>query len=92
MEAFIDRVTEVNPLINAVVAERYQVALTEAMEVDKKLAGADGLDASLSVENAPFLGVPVSIKEAFSVKGRKQVFLMRCKNLSFEIFWKKFWS
>ncbi|KAJ8315772.1 hypothetical protein KUTeg_007922 [Tegillarca granosa] len=68
MEAFINRVKEVNPIINAVVDERFELAIQEAIAVDKILE-SDNLDDKWSEKNAPLLGVPMSVKEAFALKG-----------------------
>ena len=68
MEVFINRVKDVNTYVNAVVGERYDLALQEAQKVD------DALDSGQVPEhwsqiNAPLLGVPLTVKEAFQVKG-----------------------
>ncbi|KAL8180984.1 UNVERIFIED_CONTAM: hypothetical protein K2H54_043409 [Gekko kuhli] len=68
IETYIGRIKEVNPLINAVVKDRFEAALQEAHEVDKLLA--DGHDDEESLrEKFPYLGVPISIKEAFQLHG-----------------------
>jgi Asp-tRNA(Asn)/Glu-tRNA(Gln) amidotransferase A subunit family amidase len=67
--SFISRIRQVNPYINAVVANRFEEALKEAEEVDRLLDG-DNLPDKLSEVNAPFLGVPVTTKEALSVAGK----------------------
>ncbi|XP_071497862.1 fatty-acid amide hydrolase 2-like [Diadema antillarum] len=68
VEAYIARIKEVNGLLNAMVVERFNDALAEARQVDEMLDSGNVPDR-FSEKNAPFLGVPVSIKEAFSVKG-----------------------
>ena len=67
--AFIDRIRAVNVSVNAVVSNRFDAALAEAKEVDRLLQ-QDPLPAHCSVENAPFLGVPFSAKEAFAITGK----------------------
>ncbi|XP_060612302.2 fatty-acid amide hydrolase 2 [Anolis sagrei] len=68
IETYIARIKQVNPLINAVVRDRFEAALQEAHEVDKLLSeGHDDEDAL--GEKFPFLGVPVTIKEAFELNG-----------------------
>ena len=37
VKAFIDRIEEVNPIINAVVDDRFEECLEEAKEIDKYL-------------------------------------------------------
>ncbi|XP_041354859.1 fatty-acid amide hydrolase 2-A-like [Gigantopelta aegis] len=68
MGLFIARVNEVNPLTNAVVADRFNEAIEEAVKVDTMLDEGNVSD-KFSEKNAPLLGVPLSVKEAFAVKG-----------------------
>lgn len=57
-----------NPIINAVVADRFEEALEDAKAVDKMIATND-----LNIEELrtryPLLGIPVSVKESIAVKG-----------------------
>lgn len=57
-----------NPIINAVVQDRFQQALKEAKNVDDYLT-----KCALSEEDLekikPLLGVPVTIKESCSLRG-----------------------
>lgn len=69
MQAYIDRCQEVNPIVNAIVDERYAEALKEAEAVDEILDSKKGT-GKYSPVNAPFLGVPLSSKEAFAIKGK----------------------
>ncbi|KAL0833069.1 hypothetical protein ABMA28_001181 [Loxostege sticticalis] len=70
VKAYIDRVKEVNPLLNAVVDERYRAALEDAKEVDRRLAEArkNGKLDEL-VAGKPLLGVPFTVKESCSLAG-----------------------
>lgn len=68
MEAYIDRAKEINPIVNAIIGERYNEALKDAQKVDDILDKKEG-QGKYSAVNAPFLGVPLSAKEAFGVKG-----------------------
>ncbi|NXL74471.1 FAAH2 hydrolase, partial [Leptocoma aspasia] len=67
VEAYVERIKEVNPLINAVVKDRFEEALQEARQVDKLLSEGPGDDCL--EEKFPLLGVPITVKEAFSVYG-----------------------
>ncbi|KAL8570576.1 hypothetical protein ACOMHN_008933 [Nucella lapillus] len=67
MEAFIRRAREVNPAVNAIVAERFSQALQEAREVDRVLSSGD-VPEEFSEANKPFLGIPLSVKEAFALE------------------------
>lgn len=60
-----------NPLLNAVVDERYRAALEDAKEVDRRLAEArkNGKLDEL-VAGKPLLGVPFTVKESCSLAGK----------------------
>ncbi|MBX3273651.1 MAG: amidase [Sandaracinaceae bacterium] len=66
VRAHIDRLREVNPVINAVVRARVREAIAEARAADARLA-AEGPDAL-----PPFHGVPCTIKESFQLTGMPQ--------------------
>lgn len=68
VKAFIERTKIVNPIVNAMCQNRYDLALEESRKVDDLLSQSEIAD-SYSVKNAPFLGVPLSVKEAFALKG-----------------------
>ncbi|XP_041895801.1 fatty-acid amide hydrolase 2, partial [Corvus kubaryi] len=67
VEAYVQRIKEVNHLINAVVKDRFEEALQEAQQVDKLLSEGPGND--YLEEKFPLLGVPITVKEAFSLYG-----------------------
>ena len=68
IESFIARIKEVNPIINCVVADRFEEALKEAREVDTFLATTKKSEDELAAEK-PFLGVPFTTKECLEAKG-----------------------
>lgn len=68
MQACIGRAQEVNPAVNAIVAERYAEALEEAQAVDRQLS-QDPVPEELSEDAKPFLGIPFTVKEAFALEG-----------------------
>lgn len=68
MIAFIKRIKQVNPLLNAVVDQRYKEALAEAYIADELIA-SDKFTVQELREQKPFLGVPITNKESLSVKG-----------------------
>ncbi|XP_037764935.1 fatty-acid amide hydrolase 2 [Chelonia mydas] len=68
VQAYIKRIEEINPLVNAVVKDRFDAALQEAQHVDKLLSEGHGDEDSLQ-EKFPFLGVPFTVKEAFALHG-----------------------
>jgi fatty acid amide hydrolase 2 len=64
VDVFIARIREVNPILNAVVVDRFAEARAEADELDRRLARGDLA--------GPFHGVPCSIKETFALRGMPQ--------------------
>ena len=70
--ACIDRIKEVNSLINAVVDQRFEAALEEARKCDRIISSlSEPALAQISVEQ-PLLGVPFSTKEGIAVSGLHQ--------------------
>ncbi len=59
VEAFIARIEQVNPKLNAVVWKRFDEARREAREIERKFPG----------EKPPLYGVPCSVKEAIALTG-----------------------
>lgn len=73
VEAFIHKIQEVNPSLNAVVVPRFEEALEEAKEADR-LFSEDQLKGRLH-------GVPITVKECLDLKGTPSTFgLIRRKN------------
>ena len=66
IETHIARIRQVNPALNALVAERFGPARAEARAVDERLR------AGLDDEPPAFFGVPCSIKESFALAGMPQ--------------------
>lgn len=69
VESFITRIKRLNPIINAVVDKRFEQALKEAREIDRKLEAARQGDGDQSILSWPLVGVPVSVKETIAVDG-----------------------
>lgn len=63
VEAHIQQIRKVNPVINAVVCDRFDQARQEAAAADNRVK------SSQREELPPFLGVPITIKEAFALTG-----------------------
>lgn len=67
VDAHILRIEAVNPQLNAVVAERFELARTEADRADGLRAKSRG--KSTVEDLPPFHGVPCTIKECFAFEG-----------------------
>ncbi|KAJ6628996.1 Fatty-acid amide hydrolase 2 [Pseudolycoriella hygida] len=68
---FIERIKEVNPVLNCVVGERYEEALLDAAKVDQFISSNE-FDVEELRETKPFLGVPISTKECIGIDGMIQ--------------------
>ncbi|XP_014288802.1 fatty-acid amide hydrolase 2 isoform X2 [Halyomorpha halys] len=65
VEAYINRIKDVQPYINSVVQDRFDEALKEAKAVDELVEKSLLSDLS----DKPLLGVPLTVKETIAVKG-----------------------
>ena len=63
VETYISHITKVNGALNCLVEDRFQSALKEAEQLDKQISAA-GVQ-----HEKKLLGVPISMKESFHVKG-----------------------
>lgn len=61
------RIKEVNPILNAVVDDRFEDAVAEAEDVDRRIA-----QGTNPVGEQPFLGVPFTVKNSIGVQGCAQ--------------------
>lgn len=71
VQAHVDHAQRVNPVLNAIVRDRYAQALEEADTADQRLRACRGSARSLA-KLPPFHGVPCSIKENFACEGMPQ--------------------
>ncbi|XP_028821220.1 fatty-acid amide hydrolase 2-B [Denticeps clupeoides] len=70
VQAYIDRIQEINPLVNAVVKERFSAALQEAAQADRLVEQEEGQGSLAALrQRCPLLGVPLTVKESFSLQG-----------------------
>lgn len=67
-ESYICRIQDVNPIINAVVEDRFLDAIQDAKRVDA-LIESNILRADELRRKYPLLGVPMTVKESIGVKG-----------------------
>src|SRR5256885_11915763 len=66
VEAYIARLEEVNPRLNALVVRRYAEARAEAREIDRRRAAGEPL--------GPLAGVPITVKECLDLAGTPSTF------------------
>ncbi|XP_044735463.1 fatty-acid amide hydrolase 2-A-like [Chrysoperla carnea] len=63
VRAFIDRCKQVNPILNAIVQDRFDAAIKDAQLVDRLISKGD------DVSKYPLLGLPITVKESIAVEG-----------------------
>lgn len=68
ISAFIDRLNEVNPVVNAVMDGPFIEALEEAKAIDDRIQR--GLVSENEFAEKPFLGVPFTTKDSTAVKDK----------------------
>ncbi|XP_053329754.1 fatty-acid amide hydrolase 2 isoform X2 [Spea bombifrons] len=71
VQSFIFRIQQVNPVLNAMVCDRFAEALNEARIVDD-LVSSGTMDNETLRDKYPLLGIPFTVKEAFALKGMPQ--------------------
>lgn len=78
VETFINRVKEVNGIINSVVNDRFNEAIKEAKAVDQLIESGSFSPNELK-QNKPLLGVPFTSKESTAAKGMNWTCGMTCR-------------
>lgn len=68
MQSFINRINELNPILNSVIDTCFDEALRQADEVDRKIQ-ADEITAEQMLKDTPFMGVPFTTKDSLAIKG-----------------------
>jgi fatty acid amide hydrolase 2 len=66
VRAYIKRIRDVEPILNAVVENRFNDAIKDAQRADKIIMDTSSLYVA---KNYPLLGVPYTVKESIAVKG-----------------------
>lgn len=78
VRAYIERIKEVNPHINAVVQDRFEGALEDAVRADGLIAKATDEQLPELFSRYSILGIPFTVKESCGLKGNN--FLLK-KNM-----------
>lgn len=71
VRAYIDRISQVQPVLNAVVADRFEDALCEASLADQLVLSRTKTTEQLAREK-PLLGVPFTAKNSVAIRGLRQ--------------------
>lgn len=67
VESCIERIREINPLLNCFVANRFDESRKEAALADELIRS--GKSEETLAKEKPFLGVPFTTKDCIAVKG-----------------------
>ncbi|CAI4226642.1 unnamed protein product [Auanema sp. JU1783] len=70
VEAYIRRIEQVNPMINAVCLSNFEEARDAARDLDTRIADMDDDELHEYVQNHPLAGVPFTMKDAMEVDGK----------------------
>lgn len=62
VRAYIERIKEIQPILNCVTEDRFEDALVEAKRCDELLKSADAPSAEVLAAEKPFFGVPFTTK------------------------------
>lgn len=68
VNAYINRIIETNPIINAIIDGPFMEALDAATKIDERIA--NGLISAEEFSEKPFLGVPFTTKDSTAVGGK----------------------
>jgi fatty acid amide hydrolase 2 len=68
VNAYINRIIETNPVLNAVLDGPFMEALDEAQKIDEQIY--NGLITEEEFAQKPFLGVPFTTKDSTAVSGK----------------------
>lgn len=77
VEACIERIRGVNGILNAVTDDRFDQAIEEAREIDRKIQ--EGSYSEEYFQKKPFLGVPFTTKDSTACEGMLWTFGLTCR-------------
>ncbi|XP_068968973.1 fatty-acid amide hydrolase 2-A isoform X1 [Bombus flavifrons] len=72
VQSYIDRIKEIQPILNCVVEDRFEDALKEAKLCDDLLKSENAPSPQVLAEEKPFFGVPFTTKDCIAIAGMKQ--------------------
>ncbi|GAB1868875.1 Fatty-acid amide hydrolase 2 [Camponotus japonicus] len=72
ISSYIERIKEIQPILNCIVAERFEEALEEARKCDELLKSQDAPSADLLAKEKPLFGVPFTTKDCIRMANMRQ--------------------
>ncbi|XP_076386772.1 fatty-acid amide hydrolase 2 isoform X2 [Megachile rotundata] len=72
LQSYIDRIREIQPVLNCVVEDRFEDALKEARKCDEFIKSQDASSLQALAKEKPFFGVPFTTKDCIGIAKMKQ--------------------
>nr|XP_033341813.1 fatty-acid amide hydrolase 2 [Megalopta genalis]XP_033341823.1 fatty-acid amide hydrolase 2 [Megalopta genalis]XP_033341832.1 fatty-acid amide hydrolase 2 [Megalopta genalis]XP_033341838.1 fatty-acid amide hydrolase 2 [Megalopta genalis]XP_033341847.1 fatty-acid amide hydrolase 2 [Megalopta genalis] len=72
VQSYIDRIKEIQPVLNCVVEDRFEDALEDARKCDELLRSENAPSLQVLAEEKPFFGVPFTTKDCIGIANMKQ--------------------
>ncbi|XP_076674187.1 fatty-acid amide hydrolase 2 [Andrena cerasifolii] len=72
VQSYIDRIKEIQPVLNCTVEDRFEDALKEARKCDELLKSPDAPSPELLAKEKPFFGIPFTTKDCIGIANMKQ--------------------
>lgn len=72
ISSYIERIKEIQPILNCIVAERFKEALEEARKCDELLKSQDAPSTDLLAKEKPLFGVPFTTKDCIAMANMHQ--------------------
>ncbi|KAL0125492.1 hypothetical protein PUN28_004536 [Cardiocondyla obscurior] len=72
VSSYIERIKEIQPILNCVVAQRFEEALKEARKCDELLKSQDAPSVEFLAKEKPLFGIPFTTKDCIAVKNMRQ--------------------
>ncbi|KYM89280.1 Fatty-acid amide hydrolase 2 [Atta colombica] len=72
VSSYIERIKEIQPILNCVVAECFEEALKEARKCDELLKSQDAPSVEFLAKEKPLFGIPFTTKDCIAVKNMQQ--------------------
>lgn len=72
VQSYIDRIKEIQPVLNCVVEDRFEDALNEARKCDDLLKSPNAPSPEVLAQEKPFFGVPFTTKDCIGIAKMKQ--------------------
>lgn len=72
VQSYIDRIKEIQPVLNCIVEDRFEDALKDAKKCDDLLKSKNAPSPEDLAKEKPFFGVPFSTKDCIAIANMKQ--------------------